>query len=199
MCYVDKMRGLAAVLCISLILGACAAAPTSEFIEVQAWVDAERFALHFLWPLPGEFRLLEPPRHVQGSDHDYVWAWYSAGEPVNGIEPPIYMIYESSELPNLGEHFLSDYMVEESRRRAVHMEIQGQERVVEVRVNPAFEESGVALFEIEGTSIAFHWRHIEEAEALRALERHLVSLKDHPALATTIEEHIQQLANNQRR
>lgn len=197
--YIDQMSRFAIIACFSILLGGCVASPTSKFIEVQEWLDAEPFALHFLWPLPDNFRPIEPPRSVRGPNHDYIWVWYSDGEPVNGIEPPIYMIYESSEPFDLGEYFLSDYAAEKTMNAVINVAVQGQDRLVELRSNLEFEDSGVALFEIDGTYIAFHWRHVEEAEALRVIESHLVPLKDHPVLAGSIEEHVQKLSDNQRR
>jgi len=127
-----------------------------------------------LWPEPEGSELWFPPRYIDGPG--YVELFYSEAFIGAGIEPPVYMLYESkSDLP-VGQQFLTDYDVANTGVTIsnINVVLDGKTVPVKVRENATILDAGVAVFELDGTCVAYHWRHISRTVALGVLEHSLV-------------------------
>ena len=151
---------------------------TSTAVTLQEWVGTQIFTPLILWPEPEGISVWMPPRH-QHMDADYVQLFYTEPFIAPGIEPPQYRLYESQvDLP-IGSQILSHF----DRASAnltfewVEMTFCGQSVAVQIRETLDLPDSGVAVFELEGTHVAFHWRNTSRATALDVLASHLVQVR----------------------
>jgi len=150
-------------------------------LTLSEWGDLRTFTPVILWPEPEGIGLLFPPRYLE--DREYVELVYSEGFVASGVETPMYTLYESyADIP-LGRSFLPDYVLTNSRviTREVYLDVAGVAIEAQIRENTRLPESGVAIFELEGTHIVFHWRHKPSAAALAMLEQNLVQVEQDDA------------------
>lgn len=143
-------------------------------LMLREWVDSRMFTPVILWPQPEGSELWFPPRYIDGPG--YVELFYSEAFIGAGVEPPMYMLYESkSDLP-VGQQILTDYDVADTEVTvsSINMVLDGKTVPVKVRENATVLDAGVAVFELDGTHVAYHWRHISRTVALSVLEHSLV-------------------------
>ena len=162
------MRG-----CVPFIRGQSASGLT-----LREWVDSRMFAPVILWPEPEGSTLWFPPRHIDGPG--YVELFYSEAFIGAGVEPPMYMLYESkSDLP-VGQQLLTNYDVADTEVTIsnINVVLCGKPVLIELRENSSIPDSGVAIFELDGTHVAYHWRHMSRAAALSVLEHNLVQVRE---------------------
>lgn len=170
-------RVIALVLLLALSSACAVAIPSPSVDTLQEWVNLNKFTPLILWPEPEGSKLMGPPHYGATRSQEYVWLWYGEGFIASGIEPPLYMLYESNAPLPVGQAFLTDYVV--SKVTIVHtpMTLNGESVLVEIRENPVIPDSGVAIFQLGNTHVAYHWRHMLKAKALGVLERHLTPVR----------------------
>jgi hypothetical protein len=143
---------------------------SASAVTLQEWVDKQSFGPVILWPLPEGISLWLPPRYIDGPGH--VELFYAGAFVDPGVEPPMYMLYESdSELP-IGRSILADYAESNTAvtSQSMNLVISGRAVLAEIRRNSGFPDSGVIIFELCGTQIAGHWRQMPRASALDVLQ-----------------------------
>jgi hypothetical protein len=155
---------------------------TSTAVTLQGWVGTQTFTPLILWPEPEGISVWMPPRH-QHTDADYVQLFYTKSFIAPGVEPPQYRLYESQVALPIGSQILPHF-----DRASVNLTFEwveitlcGQSVAVQIRETPDLPDSGVAVFELEGTHVAFHWRNTSRASALDVLANHLVQVDQNDA------------------
>jgi hypothetical protein len=163
----------------ALLIGGCIPfirAQSASGLTLREWVDSQMFAPVILWPEPEGSKLWFPPRHIDGPG--YVELFYSEAFIGAGVEPSMYMLYESkSDLP-VGQQLLTDYDVADTEVTINDMNVIlcGKPVLIELRESSSIPDSGVAIFELDGTHVAYHWRHMSRATALSTLEHHITQV-----------------------
>jgi len=102
----------------------------------------------------------------------------------------MYTLYESDSDLRIGESFLPDYATTKPRVTVsnAHLIVCGRSVSAQIRENTSIPDSGVAVFELEGTHIVFYWRHKSRAAAFDILERNLVQVhKDNPEIISSFD------------
>jgi len=158
--------------CIPSIKGQSAASLT-----LREWVDSGTFIPVILWPEPEGSHLWFPPRYI--NKPGYIELLYAESTAEKGMEASMYMLYESNSALPVGKQILTDYDAADTEViiTSANATLCGKAIRLEIRENSSKPESGVAIFELDGTHVAYHWQHIPRVTALRVLDRNLVQVQ----------------------
>jgi hypothetical protein len=149
-------------------------AQSASALTLQDWVNQQTFTPLILWPIPQQSRIFLGPRHIRGSS-DYVEIMYSKPMLQQGVEPPVYMIYQSASNLPVGEQFLTDYRTSRSEVvvNNLNVTIDNQPVLLEIRTNKHIPNSGIAIFTFLGTHVAYNWCHMAQKTAIDTLVNNL--------------------------
>jgi len=176
--------GMGLVLSMVFLTGAGIGMPSlmnhaASTITLVEWMDLRIFTPVILWPAPEGTSLWFPPRCIDGPACDYIELFYTGDFVGTGVEPPMYMLYESdSELP-IGKSFLTSYAATNAAvtLERIDLVLDGKAVLAEIRENAAIPDSGVALFELDDAFVVYHWRHVPRTAALDVLEHRILQVR----------------------
>lgn len=140
-------------------------------ITLADWAQADSFTPVILRPEPAGTDLRMGP--LQGAGR--VELHYSE-QFESGTLPVVYELYESSQPLPIGKNARSGILpyysatskdVESSEW--VDLVLHGAEHAVELRRNMNQGKAGIAIFEIGGTHVVFHWQNVDQHDALQVL------------------------------
>ena len=145
---------------------------------LQKWVESQIFIPIILWPVPEGSSLWLPPRYIDGPD--YVELFYAGAFVEAGVEPPMYMLYESDSKLPIGQSMLTDYAVSDAMviSSYINLTMNGKSVLTEIRENSTLPDSGVAIFELGGTHVVYHWRRMPSTAALDVLEHRTLQVRE---------------------
>ncbi|NOK60694.1 MAG: hypothetical protein GFH27_549297n295 [Chloroflexi bacterium AL-W] len=169
---------IAFVMLGSLTLASCNNANTvisKQPLTLTEWTNNGSFTPVILWPEPDNSTIWFAPQYTN-DDNPYVEFYYSEPFIMEGVEPFMYVLYQGDSTLPVGERFLTDY---EAGRSDVtitkdQMTINGERVPLEIRTSTRHRDSGVAVFEVSGTHIAYNWRHMDQDSALETFSEHMV-------------------------
>jgi hypothetical protein len=147
--------------------------PSFTHITLEEWYDLDLFTPLILEPPPGRTELRMGPYLAEGADR--VELHYTEEFVPNDATSSAYTLYESNKPILVGQEILSPY---DARKDSVTIErvelvLFGRTRSVEIRRNKHYANSGIAIFEIEGTYIVYHWQNVTENRARNQLTESL--------------------------
>ena len=152
---------------------------TEEFtpITLKAWLLLDSFTPIILHPPPGETKLQMGP--ILAEDANYVELYYTEDFAPN-VTPPAFTLYESHQSLRIGQDVLVKYS---ARRKDIDIEqtslsLLDRKHPVEIRRKRNDPDAGVAIFVIEGTYVAYHWRNVTEAAALQVLAERIRPVRE---------------------
>lgn len=145
--------------------------PSFTHITLEEWDDLDLFTPLILEPPPSRTERRMGP--YLGADR--VELHYTEEFVANDATPSAYTLYESNQPILVGQEILSPY---DARKDSVTIErvklvLLGQARSVEIRRNKHYANSGIAMFEIDGTYIVYHWQNVAENRAANQLTESL--------------------------
>lgn len=159
--------------CAFIVSIASIRSPSFTHITLSQWYDLDLFTPFILEPPPGKTELRMGP--YLGADR--VELYYTEEFVPGGRDavPSSYTLYESNKPMLVGEEILSPY---DARKDSVTIErvklvLFGHVRSVEIRRNKHYANSGIAMFEINGTYIVYHWQNVTENRARHQLTESL--------------------------
>ncbi|MEI2689927.1 MAG: hypothetical protein V9H69_09500 [Anaerolineae bacterium] len=152
---------------------------TFTHVTLAEWVQSGSFTPVVLWPEPAGTDLSMGP--LQGAGR--VELYYSE-QFESGTLPVVYEFYESNKPLPIGKNVRSgilpyyDTTSKDVESEWVDLVLHGAERAVELRRNSNQGDAGIAIFEISGTHVVFHWKNVDQHDALQALADGITRVDD---------------------
>jgi len=143
---------------------------TFTHVTLAEWVQADSFTPVILRYEPAGTDLrMGPLQGVRRVELHYSEQFES------GTLPVVYELYESSKPLPIGKNARSGILPyysaasKDVESEWVDLVLSGAERAVELRRNRNQGNAGIAIFEIGGTHVVFHWQNVDQHDALQVL------------------------------
>lgn len=144
--------------------------PRFTHITLAEWVQSDLFTPVILQPEPDGTKLRLGPLH--GADR--VELHYTE-EFEFGVLPIVYELYESGNPLPIGKKersgILPDYGAtnQDVEIAQTTLTLIDMAHPVELRQNKNRVAAGIAIFEIDGTYVVYHWQNVDQVDALQTL------------------------------
>ena len=172
-----KVKKIFALSIFFLLLTGCIASIQRNFTQIsfRKWSQNESFVPFILSPLPLQTCLKMGP--LSDSASDMIQLHYTESD-LTKASLITFELYESSSPLAVGKdilpmHNLDKHSVQTENKLLM---VGKQEIVTEIRVNEQFTQNKVAIFELDGTHIAFSWENVADEIAYKILENNLSPL-----------------------
>ncbi len=157
--------------------------------NLREWVELDLFTPYILYPEPEGQELVMGPSLTSSSYLSSLFPpqftenpvraelYYSGPFTADGSEPAYSLYVSNGPMP---DHVLKprfDIPDEDVTETHTTLVIEGNEQKIKIRLSRKRPGEGMAIIEIDGTHVVYHWSGVGQNIALEVLTEHLVSVQ----------------------
>ena len=143
---------------------------TFIYTPLSKWRESGSFTLVTLQPEPAGTKLRMGPLQGAGRAELHYTETFDSG-----TLPAFYELYESNKPLPIGKTVRSGILPyysitnQDVTTEYIKLTLLGNEHRIELRKNRKLPKAGIAIFEISGTHVVYHWQNAEQKQALQYL------------------------------